>query len=136
MNSWQQGKQRELYSQHMSRTASRDTSSEEFIASRLREITSRRRGRSLSQVIGELREFMNGWWNYFGITESFNRLKPLAHLIRRNLRAFVKSNGSISHCRMPTLHHSDLCSPRSDSARSAEPPDTDPYVRWCGRGEL
>ena len=56
---------------------------------RVREITARRRGRSLLQVIGELREFMNGWWNYFGITESFNRLRPLAHWIRRRLRALV-----------------------------------------------
>jgi RNA-directed DNA polymerase len=56
---------------------------------RVREITSRRRGRSLVQVIGELREFMNGWWNYFGITESFNRVRPLAHWIRRRLRAVV-----------------------------------------------
>jgi RNA-directed DNA polymerase len=37
MSSWQQGKQRELYSQHPSRTATRDTGSEEFIASRLSE---------------------------------------------------------------------------------------------------
>jgi len=56
---------------------------------RVREITSRRRGRSLSKVIGELRDFMNGWWNYFGITESFNRLRPLDHWIRRRLRALV-----------------------------------------------
>ncbi|MBW2331679.1 MAG: hypothetical protein JRF30_12395 [Deltaproteobacteria bacterium] len=32
---------------------------------------------------------MNGWWNYFGITESFNRLRPLAHWIRRRLRALI-----------------------------------------------
>ena len=56
---------------------------------RVREITARRRGRSLSQVIGELMGFMNGWWNYFGITESFNRLRPLAHWIRRRLRALI-----------------------------------------------
>ena len=56
---------------------------------RVREITARRRGRSLLQVIGELREFMNGWWNYFGITESCNRLRPLAHWIRRRLRAVI-----------------------------------------------
>ena len=56
---------------------------------RVRQITARRRGRSLLQVIGELREFMNGWWNYFGITESFNRLRPLAHWIRRRLRALI-----------------------------------------------
>ena len=28
----------------------------------------------------------------------------------------------------------DLNAQRSFAASSAEPPDTDPYVRWCGRG--
>jgi len=56
---------------------------------RVREITSRRRGRSIRHVIGELMEFMNGWWNYFKITESYNRLRPLDHWIRRRLRAVV-----------------------------------------------
>ena len=32
---------------------------------------------------------MRGWWNYYGITESYNRLKPLAHWIRRRLRALI-----------------------------------------------
>ena len=56
---------------------------------RVRQITARRRGRSIVQVIGELRDFMNGWWNYFGITESFNRLRPVAHWVRRRLRALI-----------------------------------------------
>jgi RNA-directed DNA polymerase len=56
---------------------------------RIREITARRRGRSISQVIGEIKQFMSGWWNYFGITESFNRLRPLQHWIRRRLRAVI-----------------------------------------------
>ena len=56
---------------------------------RVREITARRRGRSLKQVIDELMAFINGWWNYFGIIESFNRLRPLDHWIRRRLRALV-----------------------------------------------
>ena len=56
---------------------------------RIREITARRRGRSLSQVIGELKGFMSGWWNYYGLTESFNRLRPLDHWIRRRLRAQI-----------------------------------------------
>jgi len=56
---------------------------------RVREITARRRGRSLSQVIDELNQFMSGWWNYYGLTESFNRLRPLPHWIRRRLRALV-----------------------------------------------
>jgi RNA-directed DNA polymerase len=56
---------------------------------RVRQITARRRGRSVAQVIGELNDFMRGWWNYYGITESYNRLKPLAHWIRRRLRALI-----------------------------------------------
>jgi RNA-directed DNA polymerase len=56
---------------------------------RVREITARRRGRSLSQVIDELNQFISGWWNYYGLTESFNRLRPLPHWIRRRLRALV-----------------------------------------------
>ena len=56
---------------------------------RVREITARRRGRSLCQLISELNQFMSGWWNYYGKTESFNRLRPLPHWIRRRLRALV-----------------------------------------------
>jgi len=56
---------------------------------RVREITARRRGRSLSRVINELKQFMSGWWNYYGLIESFNRLRPLPHWIRRRLRALV-----------------------------------------------
>jgi group II intron reverse transcriptase/maturase len=59
---------------------------------RVREITARRRGRSLSQVIYELNQLMSGWWNYYGLTESFNRLRPLPHWIRRRLRAVVWLN--------------------------------------------
>jgi RNA-directed DNA polymerase len=56
---------------------------------RVRKITARRRGRSIAQVIAELNQYMQGWWNYYGITESFNRLRPLAHWIRRRLRAVI-----------------------------------------------
>ena len=56
---------------------------------RVREITSRRRGRSIRYVIGELMDYIRGWWNYYGKTESFNRLRPLAHWIRRRLRAVI-----------------------------------------------
>ena len=59
---------------------------------RVREITARRRGRSLCQLISELNQFMSGWWNYYGKTESFNRLRPLPHWIRRRLRALVRKH--------------------------------------------
>ncbi|MFP4351165.1 MAG: reverse transcriptase domain-containing protein [Desulfococcaceae bacterium] len=56
---------------------------------RVREITARRRGRSIRQIIGELNRFMARWWNYFRIAESYNRLRPLPHWIRRRLRAVI-----------------------------------------------
>ena len=56
---------------------------------RVKEITARKRGRSIVQVINELNDYMRGWWNYYGITESHNRLKLLPHWIRRRLRAVI-----------------------------------------------
>jgi len=56
---------------------------------RVRELTRRTRGRSLAQVIRELTEFFRGWWGYYRLTESTNRLRPLSHWIRRRLRCLV-----------------------------------------------
>jgi RNA-directed DNA polymerase len=56
---------------------------------RVREIASRNRGRSIARIIAELNQFMQGWWNYYSLTESYNRLKPLDHWIRRRLRAVM-----------------------------------------------
>ena len=56
---------------------------------RVREITARRRGRSVKQVIDELNVYMRGWWGYFRLTESFNRLRPLQHWVRRRLRSLI-----------------------------------------------
>ena len=56
---------------------------------RVREITRRARGRSVGHVIGNLMSYMRGWWQYFGIAESLNRLRPLSHWVRRRLRALV-----------------------------------------------
>jgi len=56
---------------------------------KVRDITGRKRGRSLQQVTNELNAYMRGWWGYFGIVESRNRLSPLDHWIRRRLRVVV-----------------------------------------------
>ncbi len=68
---------------------------------RVREITGRRRGRSTRQIIGELNRFMAWWWNYFRIAESYNRLRPLPHWIRRRLRSVTWKH----------LHQSDNLNP-------------------------
>ena len=56
---------------------------------RVRELTRRTRGRSVAQVIRELTEFFRGWWGYYRLTQSTNRLRPLSHWIRRRLRSLV-----------------------------------------------
>jgi len=56
---------------------------------RVAELTRRTCGRSLKRVIGDLMAYIRGWWQYCGIAESLNRLRPLAHWIRRRLRALV-----------------------------------------------
>jgi len=56
---------------------------------RIRELTSRNSGRSLQRVINELMQYIRGWWNYYRIIESVNRLQPIAHWIRRRLRSLV-----------------------------------------------
>ena len=56
---------------------------------RVKELTRRTCGRSQEQVIRKLMEYLNGWWNYYRLAESTNRLRPLSHWIRRRLRALV-----------------------------------------------
>lgn len=46
---------------------------------------------------------MKGWLNYYGITESFNRLRPLDHWIRRHLRALVWKHRKNSQTRVGQL---------------------------------
>ena len=52
-------------------------------------LTPRSRGRRLTTVIKELMEYLNGWWNYFQMVTSRNRLRDLDAWIRRRLRAIV-----------------------------------------------
>jgi len=73
------------------------------------EITSRRRGRSIKQVIWELKDFMNGWWNYFSLTESYSRLKPLPHWIRRRLRAIIWKHWKNRRTRVSELLKRGVC---------------------------
>jgi len=56
---------------------------------RVRELTARSCGRSLASVVGNLTEYLRGWWNYFGRIESRNRLATLDRWLRRRLRMLV-----------------------------------------------
>jgi group II intron reverse transcriptase/maturase len=56
---------------------------------RVRELTGRSSGRSVKRVVTDLSAFLRGWWNYFGVIQSRNRLARLDVWIHRRLRALV-----------------------------------------------
>jgi RNA-directed DNA polymerase len=56
---------------------------------RVREITRRSRGISLTQVIEELEEYLRGWMGYFRLVETLSVLQALDSWIRRRMRCFV-----------------------------------------------
>lgn len=60
----------------------------EKLKDRVREITSRTRGRRLTDIIAELRETLLGWKAYFGIAEVLSPLHDIDKWIRRRLRCY------------------------------------------------
>jgi group II intron reverse transcriptase/maturase len=56
---------------------------------RIREITSRRRGISVTRLIEELNRYIRGWFGYFRMTESPSVLEELDGWIRRRIRCFM-----------------------------------------------
>jgi RNA-directed DNA polymerase len=59
---------------------------QERFKARIRELTQRNRGISMSKQISELAEYLRGWGGYFGYCETPSVLKALDSWIRRRLR--------------------------------------------------
>lgn len=55
---------------------------------RVREITRRNRGHDARDVIGELRRYVTGWLNYFGISNTYTELEVLGDWVRRRVRLY------------------------------------------------
>ena len=55
----------------------------------VRQRTSRTRGVSLMRVVGELRQYLGGWYAYFGFTEAPSSFKELDSWSRRRLRCYL-----------------------------------------------
>jgi RNA-directed DNA polymerase len=55
---------------------------------RVREITRCNRGHRVQDVIDELRRYVTGWLNYFGISHTYNQVVALAEWIRRRVRLY------------------------------------------------
>jgi len=56
---------------------------------RVREITVRTRGRKIDHVVGELTEYIRGWWGYYSLCEARTCLVTLNAWVIRRLRAYV-----------------------------------------------
>jgi|TARA_B100000315_G_scaffold257276_1_gene305597 RNA-directed DNA polymerase len=55
---------------------------------RVREITRRNRGHRVQDVIDELRRYVTGWLNYFGISHTYTELLALDEWVRRRVRLY------------------------------------------------
>ncbi|OWZ82677.1 group II intron reverse transcriptase/maturase [Natranaerobius trueperi] len=56
---------------------------------RVRQITSRKRGRSTQKILKELKTFTTGWLGYFSIADMKNRIPALNEWIRRRIRMYL-----------------------------------------------
>ena len=59
------------------------------VKQRIREITSRKRGHTLDQIIQELRTYLTGWLGYFGFCQTPSGLENLEKWTRRKLRCLI-----------------------------------------------
>jgi RNA-directed DNA polymerase len=53
---------------------------------RIQEITSRSRGVSMRRLLSELRRYVVGWLNYFGISQAYREIPALDQWLRRRVR--------------------------------------------------
>lgn len=70
---------------------------------KIREITSRKRGNSLQQIIKELTSYLRGWIGYFGYCQTPSVLQKLEQWIRRKLRCIVWKRWKRSSTRFKRL---------------------------------
>ena len=70
-------------------------------------ITKRNRGRSLGDILAELRRFLSGWMNYYGIASSDNLFTDLDQWIVHRVRQYVFKQWKNVYTRFRNLR--DLC---------------------------
>lgn len=61
----------------------------ERVRQKIRDLTTRTRGKSLADVIAGLNSYLVGWIGYYGFTEDRHQLQRLDEWIRRRLRAYL-----------------------------------------------
>ena len=76
---------------------------------RIRRITKRNRGRSLGQVLAELRTYMRGWVGYFGIASPY-QIRDLDGWVRRRVRQYILKQWKRKYTKFSNLY--GLCPER------------------------
>lgn len=56
---------------------------------RVRELTNKRRGRRVEQVVGQLRRYLLGWWGYYKLTDNPWAIRDVQGWIRRRVRCLI-----------------------------------------------
>ena len=56
---------------------------------RVRQITSRKRGRSIEQILHELKVFTTGWLGYYSVADMASKITALNEWIRRRIRMYL-----------------------------------------------
>ena len=69
----------------------------------VREITARKRGRSLAAIVGELNQFLRGWASYFRPGLSKTLARTLDHWICRRLRAYLWAQWKLPRTKVRNL---------------------------------
>lgn len=70
---------------------------------KLKQMTQRNRGRSLEQVVQELKTYMTGWYNYFKFCETPTVLDATEQWLRHRLRCMIWKRWKSSHTRFQRL---------------------------------
>ncbi|PKM87342.1 MAG: hypothetical protein CVU87_09795 [Firmicutes bacterium HGW-Firmicutes-12] len=56
---------------------------------RVRQITRRKRGRAIGQILHELKVFTTGWLGYYSIADMGTRITALSEWTRRRIRMYL-----------------------------------------------
>lgn len=80
----------------------------ERLKGKLKEMTSRKRGGTLEQIVGELSRYLRGWQNYFGFCQTPTVLQKIGGWLRHRLRCLIWKRWKRSSTRFQRLRELGL----------------------------
>lgn len=70
---------------------------------KVKQITSRKRGRAIAQILKELKLFTTGWLNYYSLADMQTKIKDLNQWIRRRIRMYIWKHWKKNSARFKNL---------------------------------